>query len=108
MYYNQDAEVKLLCELLTQLGNKKVVDVGAEKGKLIEAMRDSGAEQVFAFEPYPPNVTVLQERFQNTPGVFIHDCALGAEDTMAALHIAEDKIGGDECYHSLITSADTP
>ena len=91
--YEQGTDVRLLTALLLRLESKTVIDAGAERGGFTQAFLDHGAEKVFAIEPYPPNVSALQERFGAHPQVKILALALGERDETATLHLIEDRAG---------------
>src|SRR5260221_2130120 len=110
MYYSQETDFNLLLQLFEHLENKTVIDIGAEKGSMIQGFLARGCKSIFAFEPYPPHVEILRSKFKDVSGVHIHELAIGVRDETAILHIAHDKISGEggEYYNSLIASADTP
>ena len=55
-----------------------VVDCGANRGDVTEALAGSGAT-VHAFEPDPYNVAQLQDRFAGVSNVTLHAAAVGVE-----------------------------
>jgi FkbM family methyltransferase len=55
-----------------------VVDCGANRGDVTEALAGSGAT-VHAFEPDPYNVLQLQDRFASRANVTLHAAAVGVE-----------------------------
>jgi FkbM family methyltransferase len=55
-----------------------VVDCGANRGDVTEALAGSGAT-VHAFEPDPYNLARLQERFATTSNVVLHAAAVGVK-----------------------------
>src|ERR1700690_665152 len=109
MYYHQDTEVSLLVQLLKQLDDKRVIDVGAEHGSFAQALLESGAEAIYAVEPYPPNVTVLRDRFKDQAAVRIFEMALGERKETVFLHVIKDKTNGEsDSYHSIVPFNETP
>ena len=57
--------------------NGLIVDVGANRGQSIEALRKFAPHSsIAAFEPEPRLVTYLQSRYRRNPTVTIHGCAL--------------------------------
>jgi FkbM family methyltransferase len=107
--YDQGTEIDLLIQMLKQIGNKVVVDVGAEKGTVVHALLRAGAEAVYAFEPFPPSVEALRTAFAATPSVHVFELALGADDGSDVLQIVQDKTGDHaDAYHSLVPFDETP
>jgi FkbM family methyltransferase len=107
--YDQGTEIDLLIQILEQIGNKVVVDVGAEKGTVVDVLLRAGAEAVYAFEPFPPSVEALRTAFAATPSVHVFELALGADDGSDVLHIVQDKTGDHaDAYHSLVPFDETP
>ena len=103
MAYQQETEYALLLDLLPRLDNRIVLDVGAEKGSFVDACLAAGGEHVFAFEPYPPHVKSLHDRFDGVSAVTVYDVAIGAADGTAALHVATDRSGrAFDYHHSLV------
>src|SRR5262249_29362490 len=100
--YEQDDEVHLLPRLLPKLRTRSVLDVGAERGGLVAAMLDAGADKVHAVEPEPSNVESMRARFRGDSRVVLHDCAAGSADGRAELHLSSDSSGSALTYaHSL-------
>jgi len=58
-----------------------------------------GVDQVFAFEPYPPNAEFLRKHFSSTPSVKVFEFALGSRDHGSTLHIAQDQAGNVYSYY---------
>jgi FkbM family methyltransferase len=109
MLYEQNTEVDLLRQLLVVLDDRTVIDVGAERGFLTQEFLDAGAQQIYAFEPYPANVIALRDKYSNTPAVQLFDLALGLYDEAVMLYIAQDKDGHTlDSFHSVIAASDTP
>src|SRR6266545_2848880 len=106
--YHQDTELNLLLDILDQLDNKTVIDVGAEMGSFTQKFIDRGAASVLAFEPHPANLKQLRSQFEDNSFTRIFDVALGDRDTKTKLHVAHDKTGNNPgSYHSLIAREDT-
>lgn len=109
MAYQQETELTVLLKMLARLDNKIVIDVGAEKGSVTRVCLEQGCEAVYAFEPYPPNMKILQEQFANQPKARLYEMAVGLQDETAQLNIAKDiSEAGLDAYHSLVQSQDTP
>jgi predicted RNA methylase len=107
-FYEQDPEVDLLAALSKRLKARVVLDVGAERGALAEAMLTAGAEELHAIEPHPDNASALRRRFADDPRVTVHECAASDADGDAVLHVSSDS--RDEVIsfgHTLLTPADT-
>ena len=108
MYYGQDTELNLLIQILQRLDNKRVIDVGAERGSFVQALLEAGAESVYAIEPYPLSASVLRERFGETPAVHILEMALGERNELATLHIIKSRTESEsDSYHSLVSVQET-
>lgn len=106
--YDQDLDLTLLLKILHVLDNKIIFDVGAEQGTFIQAFLENGASAIYGFEPYPPNVEVMKNRFRDNPTIRIFEMAIGNRDGQAALHIAHDHHGQPIPYfHSLVASQDS-
>src|SRR5437762_2550761 len=98
--YDQSTDLDLLISLLGQLENKIVVDVGAETGSFVSALLKAGAEAIYAFEPFPNNVSALRAAFNGLPTVRVSDVAIGARDEATCLHVVEDKSAGHpDAFH---------
>jgi FkbM family methyltransferase len=109
LLYDQGTEIDLLVQILEQIGNKVVVDVGAEKGTVVDVLLRAGATAVYAFEPFPPSVEALRTTFAATPSVHVFELALGADDGSDVLHVVHDKTGDHaDAYHTLVPFAETP
>lgn len=101
--YAQGLDLRILLDLHRQVPDKRVIDVGAEKGTFVEAFLRAGCPEVHALEPYPPHVGTLTTRFAGNAAVRILPAAAGASDGQAMLHIAQDRSGRDhDYYHSLV------
>jgi FkbM family methyltransferase len=105
--YGQDAEYDLLARVLTQLSNRSVLDIGAEKGGFTEAMLAAGCMDIHAFEPEPRNAEGLRELFGGVAAVTIHECAIGDADASSELHVSSSPDGEPVTFgHSLAEHAD--
>jgi FkbM family methyltransferase len=101
--YGQEPEFRFLARVIAKLDDRRVVDVGAERGSLVEAMLQAGATQVHAVEPAPDNVHELRERWTDDERVFVHACAAGETDGAAELRLASDPDGSPLSWgHSLL------
>ena len=108
MYYQQDTEVNLLVHFLKYLDNKHVIDVGAERGSFVQAALEAGADVIYAIEPYPPSVTMLQERFAHNLAVHILEMACGKRDEPVILHLVRDKSANNsDSFHTIIPFEET-
>jgi len=86
--FAQEVQSGLLLPIVRALKNKTVIDAGAGRGDLIGAFLEAGVEKVFAFEPYPPHLEHLRQRFGNTERVRVRELAIGERDEQAKLRIA--------------------
>lgn len=108
MAYQQETDIQLLVEMFQHLKNRIVIDIGAEKGTLVQVFLEQKCEAVYAFEPFPPSLAALRERFHGESRVHIFDYALGHQNEQRELHIAQDTSGNDySYYHSLVLNAET-
>src|SRR5213594_2060751 len=71
--YFQDTDYELAVSTVGQLPIRSVLDVGAEAGSFVEACLSRGCSPVFAFEPYPPHIQTLRDRFSSSQDVQIFD-----------------------------------
>src|SRR5205085_12545171 len=91
-----------------RLQTKIVIDVGAERGGLVDTFLRHGCSRIFAFEPYPPHVEFLRDRYAQEDAVRVFGVALREADGDANLNIARDHEGNDySYYHSLVGFPDT-
>jgi len=95
----QDLDLRILLDLHRRIPDKRVIDVGAEKGTFVEAFLRAGCPELHAVEPYPPHVDFLTRRFGGNGAVRILPIAAGASDGKATLHIAQDRSGREHHYH---------
>src|SRR4051794_33103365 len=84
--YRQDAEVRLLQNLLPHLRHTSAIDVGAEHGSFASALLAAGSDRVDVIEPEPENVQFLQQRFAGDARVFVHQYAVTDEDGPVKLY----------------------
>lgn len=106
--YQQDTELGLLLQLYDRVGTKVVIDVGAERGGLVDAFLQHGCPRIFAFEPYPPHVEFLRRRYGQNSAVCVLDVAVREADGDAEFNIAKDQEGNDySYYHSLVVFPNT-
>jgi FkbM family methyltransferase len=106
--YHQDFDLALLLRLYERLSNRRVIDVGAERGAFAAAFVGAGCPELYAIEPLPRHAQHLRERFAAAP-VRVLECAVGARDETAILHLADDPAGREYDYHhSLVPMPDTP
>jgi FkbM family methyltransferase len=106
--YGQDAELSLLCALITRLDCRWMIDVGAERGSLATAMLGAGVEGLHAFDPHPDNIAALREHFVGDPRVVVHECAVSDGDGSAELHLSSGPDGSPLPFgHTLLERADT-
>ncbi|MEZ4670945.1 MAG: FkbM family methyltransferase [Anaerolineae bacterium] len=109
MAYHQETDIQLLTEMFRHLTNRLVIDIGAEKGTVVQVFLEQGCEKVYAFEPFPPSLAGLRERYGSEPRVEIFDHAAGSQNEQRDLHIAQDDAGNDySYYHSLVLNTETP
>lgn len=81
-------EVRLLAHLSPWLTEKSAIDVGAHIGGMSLPLLDCGLD-VYAFEPYPPSYDKLVERLEGRSGFHAHALAIGSEDGLSDIHIAQ-------------------
>jgi FkbM family methyltransferase len=106
--YGQDAELRLLSQLVTRLDQRTVIDVGAEQGTLAAGMLAAGVEALHAFEPHPANVEVLRTRFASDARVTVHEYAVSDSDGAGELHVSTHPDGVPLPFgHTLLTRPDT-
>jgi FkbM family methyltransferase len=75
------------------LGVGCVVDVGANRGDFVRAIRKFGfAGRVVCFEPDPNVRRQLDSAMRADPDALVRDEALGAEEAEASLYLAEDPV----------------
>jgi len=82
-----ERELPLFCSLIKP--HDIVVDVGANAGIYVHALRRRGAI-VEAFEPQPTCSAVLRAYAAANPGIHVHETALGASVTTARLTVPLD------------------
>ena len=63
--YGQEPEALLLRSFVSQLENRTIIDVGAERGSFAEQMIDGGATAIHVIEPEPDNANYLREHFRD-------------------------------------------
>jgi FkbM family methyltransferase len=106
--YGQDAEMGLLCKLLTHLDRRTMIDVGAEQGSLVERMLQAGADALYAFDPHPDNASALRSRFADDPRTTIYEYAVSDADGSGELHISTSADGTALPFgHTLLERDDT-
>jgi FkbM family methyltransferase len=107
--YQQETELRLLLRAFEVLDSPLVVDVGAERGGVVDAFREHPkCEGIWAFEPFPPHARALQEKYRHEPRIRVLPIALGDVDQERVLHVAQDPMGRDlDYYHSLERFEDT-
>jgi FkbM family methyltransferase len=108
-YSDQGPEATLLTTIIGRLENKIAIDVGAGQGRSVRSLLASGTEAVYAFEPLPSSMAVLQTSFAETPAVHLFDVALGARDEHVPLYTVEDRAQpADDAVHTLMPFVKTP
>jgi len=106
--YGQQAELRLLSGALAHLELPTMIDVGAERGALADAMLAAGLERLHAFDPAPENAEALRARFGGDARVGVHECAIGEGDGQASLHISSRPDGSPLPFgHTLLEREDT-
>jgi FkbM family methyltransferase len=106
--YGQDAELQLLSDLLAHLDQRRVIDVGAERGDFAEGLLRAGAEELHAIDPHPDNALELHRRFDADARVTVHELALSEDDGHAELHVSSSPDGTPLPYgHTLLERAGT-
>ncbi len=106
--YGQDAEARLLSELMRELRCRTVIDVGAERGELAGELLQAGAEELHAFEPHPDNLKALHARFDADARVTVHEHAVSDSDGSGELHVSAVPSGAQLPFgHTLLERAGT-
>jgi FkbM family methyltransferase len=106
--YGQDAEARLLSELMRELRCRTVIDVGAERGELAGELLQAGAEELHAFEPHPDNLEALHARFDADPRVTVHEHAVSDSDGSGELHVSAAPSGAQLPFgHTLLERTGT-
>lgn len=99
---HQDLELEILVGCVDRLGSRVAVDVGAETGTFVAALREGGYEEIFAFEPHPANVDTLRERFDTDVRTTVFATAVGDVEGTASLRLAQRDDGEAlPYYHTL-------
>jgi FkbM family methyltransferase len=66
-----------------------VIDAGANVGQFTLLMRELHPDAVIhAFEPLDASAHIFSRLFDGNPDIHLYRCALGAVETMAALHVS--------------------
>jgi FkbM family methyltransferase len=106
--YGQTPDVQLLAALLAEASSSVVIDVGAERGDFAAALRDAGAEHVYAIEPEPDNVVALQRRFHGDPRVEVIALAVSSSNGSVDMHRSVAPDGSPISYgHTILARPDT-
>jgi FkbM family methyltransferase len=106
--YGQTPDVHLLAALLAEASSSVVIDVGAERGDFAAALRDAGAQRVYAIEPEPENVIALEQRFDTDSRVDVLALAISSSDGRVVLNRSVAPDGSPISYgHTLLTRPDT-
>jgi FkbM family methyltransferase len=106
--YGQDPELRLLGKLVSHLDRRTMIDVGAERGSLAQAMLDAGVEDLHACDPHPDNADALRARFAGDPRVTVHEHAISESDGSAELHVSSTPDGRPLPFgHTLLERPDT-
>lgn len=72
---------------------KGIIHVGAHFGEEYDDYKRAGISNITFIEPCKPAFEKLTERFQNTPGVYLFNCACGTTKTRAIMNV-EHRNGG--------------
>jgi FkbM family methyltransferase len=106
--YEQDPEVHLLGALSRRLGARVMLDIGAERGALAEAMLGAGIAELHAIEPHRDNASALRSRFANDHRLTVHECAASDGDGRGQLHVSRDANGELLSFgHTFLARSDT-
>ncbi|MHB8532598.1 MAG: FkbM family methyltransferase [Solirubrobacteraceae bacterium] len=106
--YRQEPEVDLLRGLVGHLEHRTLLDVGAERGEVAEALLGAGIERAHVFEPHPANINALRERFAEESRLTVHPYAVSDAGGVADLRLSVDGEGASLPFgHTLIERADT-
>jgi len=104
--YFQDIDIGLMLYLYSFVPHHRAIDIGANRGDVSSRLLETGYE-VYAFEPFPPVLTTLQERLGKNPNFHSFPFALGSANETRDLNLAvdqtEDKIYDDATFYSSLT-----
>ena len=110
-YFNETVEIQLMVFLYSFLPYQKAVDIGANRGDVAVELLRAGYE-VYAFEPFPPIFQEMTERLGQNHRFHSFPLAIGAENSLKKLHVAEDvteeKVHGHYSLFSSITPHSLP
>lgn len=89
-YYWKPFNKRRLMRFYSQFvtANSLCFDVGAHVGNRANAWEALGAK-VIAIEPQPICLNYLRKRFKGKKHIIIEDCAIGASDGIATMHLSE-------------------
>ena len=106
--YGQEPETRLLAAILAHLDSRSVIDVGAERGALAEAMLRADAAEVYVIEPEPDNAATLREQFRGDARVSVLEYAISDVDGELELHKSVDAAGATLTFgHTVLVRPDT-
>lgn len=104
--YFQAIDIELMVYLYSYLPHQRAIDIGANRGDVSARLLQAGYE-VYAFEPFPPVLVQLQERFGQNSSFHAFGYALGSANETRNLHLVvdqtEDKIFDDASFYSSLT-----
>ena len=85
--YSVKGEFKGL-RLIPPVGDGLIVDIGANRGQSIAALRRYAPKShIVAFEPYPRLARRLSYRYRDDDTITIHTCALGDKSEIIKLYL---------------------
>jgi FkbM family methyltransferase len=79
--------------MLIESDEPVMVDGGANCGRVTDRfLADFARPTIHVFEPIPPLVEQLQQRYAGLPDVIVHPCALGAEDGPVKFNVTRNGV----------------
>jgi len=106
--YGQHAELGLLCKLVARVEHPILVDVGAERGGMVDGLLRAGIVGAHALEPHPQNAAALRRRYAHDERVRVHELAASDRDGDAELRISVSPAGAPLSFgHTLLARPDT-
>jgi FkbM family methyltransferase len=106
--YGQEPEAQLLAAFIPRIDHRSVIDVGAERGALADALLRAGGEVVHVIEPEPDNAAFLGQRFAGDARVTVHELAVSDADGELRLHKSVEPTGEPITFgHTVLERPDT-
>jgi hypothetical protein len=67
--HEQELDLRILLELHRRVPDKRVIDVGAKNGALVEAFLQAGCQELHALQPFSPGLPPLLAWTSSVEGV---------------------------------------